>query len=227
MRLIAWSVLAAFCEVHPETRVPLLRWRTLIRAAHWKSMDDVRLAVPKVKVLNADRARFEIAGGNFRLIVSFDFSRQISFIKFIGTHAEMTAPMHSQSLSIEGAVMDIHPIRNDDDHSAALKEIERLWGAANGTDDGDKLDILATLVERYEETRWPAVEDADPIDLLNYAIDELGHSQVELAELFGSRSRASEVLNRRRPLTVEMIRKISEAWKIPADLLVKPIRVAA
>jgi HTH-type transcriptional regulator/antitoxin HigA len=123
--------------------------------------------------------------------------------------------------------MEIRPIRNDDDHAAAIAEIERLWGAAAGTDQGDKLDILATLVEKYEEDRWPNVDISDPIDLLNYAIEELGHTQAELADLLGSRSRASELLNRRRPLTVEMIHKISEAWKIPADLLVKPSRVAA
>lgn len=123
--------------------------------------------------------------------------------------------------------MEIHPIRNDKDHEAALREIERLWGAAAGTEDADKLDILATLVEKYEDSRWPTVETSDPIDLLNYAIDELGHSQAELAELLGSRSRASEILNRRRPLTVEMIHKISQVWKIPADLLVRPSRVAA
>ena len=123
--------------------------------------------------------------------------------------------------------MEIHPIRNDDDHAAALREIERLWGAAAGTEEGDKLDVLATLVEKYEETRWPSVDISDPIDLLNYAIEELGHSQAELAELLGSRSRASELLNRRRPLTVEMIHRISETWRIPADLLVKPSRVSA
>ncbi|MEI9925634.1 MAG: helix-turn-helix domain-containing protein [Bradyrhizobium sp.] len=110
--------------------------------------------------------------------------------------------------------MEIHPIRNDHDHAAAIREIERLWGAAAGTEDGDKLDILSTLVERYEDRRWPNIDVSDPIDLLNYAIEELGHSQAELAELLGSRSRASELLNRRRPLTVEMIHKISEAWKI-------------
>jgi HTH-type transcriptional regulator/antitoxin HigA len=123
--------------------------------------------------------------------------------------------------------MEIHPIRNDDDHAEAVREIEKLWGAAAGTEEGDKLDILATLVEKYEDRRWPNVDVSDPIDLLNYAIEELGHSQAELAELLGSRSRASELLNRRRPLTVEMIHKISESWKIPADLLVKPSRVAA
>ena len=123
--------------------------------------------------------------------------------------------------------MEIHPIRNDDDHAAAVREIEKLWGAPVGTEDGDKLDILATLVEKYEETRWPNVDASDPIDLLNCAIEELGHSQAELAELLGSRSRASELLNRRRPLTVEMIQKISQAWKIPADLLVRPSRELA
>jgi HTH-type transcriptional regulator / antitoxin HigA len=123
--------------------------------------------------------------------------------------------------------MEIHPIRNDDDLAAAIQEIEKLWGAAAGTEEGDKLDILATLVEKYEDTRWPNVDVSDPIDLLNHAIEELGHTQAELAELLGSRSRASEVLNRRRPLTVEMIHKISEAWKIPAGLLVRPSRVAA
>jgi HTH-type transcriptional regulator/antitoxin HigA len=123
--------------------------------------------------------------------------------------------------------MEIHPIRNDEDHAAALREIERLWGTAAGTEEGDKLDILATLVEKYEDSRWPNIDASDPIDLLNYAIEELGHSQAELAELLGSRSRASELLNRRRPLTVEMIHKISESWKIPADLLVRSVRVAA
>ena len=122
--------------------------------------------------------------------------------------------------------MEIRPIRNDDDHAAALVEIERLWGAALGTDAGDKLDILATLVEKYEDSRWPLVDDSDPVDLLHYAIDELGHSQAELAELLGSRSRASEILSRRRPLTVEMIRIISAVWKIPVDLLVRPLAAA-
>ncbi len=99
--------------------------------------------------------------------------------------------------------MEIHPIRNDDDHAAAIREIEKLWGAAEGTEEGDKLDILSTLVDRYEGDRWPNIDTSDPIDMLNYAIDELGHSQAELADLLGSRSRASELLNRRRALTVD------------------------
>jgi len=123
--------------------------------------------------------------------------------------------------------MDIRPIRTDEDHRAALAAIEACWGAPDGTEESDKLDVLVALVELYEAKRWPIeiAETFDPIDVLQYAIDELGHSQAELAELLGSRSRASEVLSRRRALTVEMIHKIGEGWKIPADLLVRPYKI--
>ena len=110
---------------------------------------------------------------------------------------------------------------------AALVEIEACWGAPDGTEKGDKLDVLLALVERYEAKRWPIDidENFDPIDVLHYAIAELGHTQAELAELLGSRPRASEILARRRALTVEMIHSIGEAWKIPADLLVRPYKI--
>ncbi len=124
--------------------------------------------------------------------------------------------------------MDIHPIRSEADYEAAVAEIERLWDAEPGSDDGDKLDILATLVERYENQRWPAdLAQIDPIDVLNYLIEEGGHTQAELAELLGSRSRASEILNRKRALTVEMIHKLYTEWKVPAELLITPYRLKA
>src|SRR6204780_2156097 len=125
--------------------------------------------------------------------------------------------------------MQIRPIRTDKDHRAALAEIEKLWGAASGTPEGDKLDVLVTLVETYEERRWPLKSRRrfDPGDVLPYAINEPGHSQAQLAEILGSRSRASEVLARRRRLTLEMIQKITAVWKIPADLLVQPYRISA
>lgn len=123
--------------------------------------------------------------------------------------------------------MDIRPIRTDQDHRAALAAIDACWGAPEGSEEGDKLDVLVALVESYEARRWPIDGDKrfDPIDVLHYAIEELGHTQSELAELLGSRSRASEILARRRALTVDMIHKLGEAWKIPADLLVRPYRV--
>ena len=123
--------------------------------------------------------------------------------------------------------MEIRPIRTVKEHRKALAEIEACWGARPGTAAGDRLDLLLALVDAYETRRWPIDRGAqfDPINVLHYAIDELGHSQAELAELLGSRSRASEILARRRALTVEMIHKIGTTWKIPAELLVRPYRL--
>jgi HTH-type transcriptional regulator / antitoxin HigA len=121
--------------------------------------------------------------------------------------------------------MDFHPILTDEDHRAALKEIESLWGSKKKLD-AYRMDILVTMVEAYEREHWPVdTSRVDPIDMLTYLIDEGGHTQAELGELLGSRPRASEILNRKRALTVEMIHKISEAWKIPAELLIKPYKI--
>jgi HTH-type transcriptional regulator / antitoxin HigA len=96
--------------------------------------------------------------------------------------------------------METGPIRTDKDHRAALAEIEACWGAPEGAVQGDRLDVLVALVEIYEARRWPVEmgKSFDPIDVLNYAIEELGHSRAELTELLGSRSRALEILSRRR-----------------------------
>jgi mRNA interferase HigB len=88
MRVIARNVLVAFWTRHPETKVPLERWYRVTKAARWASTDEVRMAAPNAKVLNRERVRFEVAGGNYRLVAAFDFRRQIAFVKFIGTHAD-------------------------------------------------------------------------------------------------------------------------------------------
>jgi mRNA interferase HigB len=88
MRLIARNVLMAYAARHPETAVSLERWQRLVRTANWVSMDDVRRSIPKAKVLNRERVRFTVAGGDYRLIAALDFRRQIVFVKFLGTHAE-------------------------------------------------------------------------------------------------------------------------------------------
>lgn len=85
---MARNVLVRFWEQHPETQAPLERWYCLARAAQWASPDDVRKSAPKAKVLNRERVRFELAGGNYRLVVAFDFRRHIAFVKFIGSHGQ-------------------------------------------------------------------------------------------------------------------------------------------
>ena len=116
--------------------------------------------------------------------------------------------------------MNIRPIRNDADHAAALKEIERLWDAIEGTPEAELMEVLAILADDYENRRWP-VQAVTPLEILRYAVSEMGRTQSELAGLLGSRSRASELLSGKRPLNLEAVRKISSAWNIPVELLVE------
>lgn len=115
----------------------------------------------------------------------------------------------------------IKPIRNDEDHETALAEIEALWNTTPGTPDADRLDVLMTLVEAYEEEHHPILPP-DPIDLLDHVIDARGLSRRDLEPYLGSRARVSEILNRRRPLSLEMIRKLQNGLGLPAAVLVQP-----
>ena len=105
-----------------------------------------------------------------------------------------------------------------------MQEIERLWGYPRGTPGGDKLDVLATLVEDYEERTFP-IAAADPVEILHAAITDMGRSEAELARVLGSRARASEILSRKRHLNLAQIRAISEAWHLPIALLAAPYRL--
>jgi HTH-type transcriptional regulator/antitoxin HigA len=122
--------------------------------------------------------------------------------------------------------MDIRPIRTAEDHAAALRRIEALWDAEENTAESDELEVLVDLVEHYEERHFP-VGPMDPIDFLAAFMAETGRTQQDLARLFGSQPRASEILNRKRALTVDMIHKLHTGWGLPSDVLAVPYRLAA
>jgi len=115
----------------------------------------------------------------------------------------------------------IKPVRTEADYERALKDIESLMDARPGTPQGDELDVLATLVEAYEAEHH-AVEAPDPIALIEFAMEQRQATRADLEPIIGLRSRVSEVLNRKRPLTLAMIRKLTDEWGLPADALVQP-----
>lgn len=118
--------------------------------------------------------------------------------------------------------MKIKPIRTKADCDAALRAIEKYFDRPprKGTPEADRFDVLATLIEAYERKRWP-IDPPSPVDAILYRMETAGYTQGDLARLLGSRSRASEVLSRKRPLTLGMIRKLSQEWNIPADCLIE------
>lgn len=121
--------------------------------------------------------------------------------------------------------MEMKPIRTEADHLAALTEIERLWDAPEGSLEADRLEVLATLVDAYEEKHHP-IDPLDPVEAILFRMDQLGLSRRDLEPYIGARSRVSEILSRRRSLTLQMIRRLHEALGIPAEVLIQPLRPA-
>jgi HTH-type transcriptional regulator/antitoxin HigA len=121
--------------------------------------------------------------------------------------------------------MDIKPIKTKADYRAALAEIERLFDAKRGTPEGDRLDVLTTLVEAYEARHQP-VPPPDPIEAILYHMDSRGLTRADLEPYLGSRARVAEVLNRKRALSIEMIRRLHAGLGIPSEVLIQPYDLA-
>jgi HTH-type transcriptional regulator/antitoxin HigA len=120
--------------------------------------------------------------------------------------------------------MQLKPIKTDADHEAALLAIERLWDAKEGTGDGDLLEILITLVEAYEESHFP-MDLPDPIEAIKFRLEQQGTDKKALIGIIGNRSRVYEVLRRDRALSLSMIRQLNEKLRIPAEVLIRPMRL--
>jgi HTH-type transcriptional regulator / antitoxin HigA len=114
--------------------------------------------------------------------------------------------------------MDIRPIKTEQDYNNSLKRIEELWGAKKDTAQGDEMDLLITLVESYEIKHYP-IAPPDPIDAIKFRMEQMDMTKADLVKYIGSQSRVSEILNRKRSLTLKMVKSLYRGLKIPADIL--------
>ena len=117
--------------------------------------------------------------------------------------------------------MELRPIRTKKDYQAALTEIEQLWTAPAKSAEADRLDVLTLLVEQYERQHYP-IADPDPIDFLHHVMEARGMTRKDLEPYLGPRGRVSDIMNRTRPMTLEMIRRLADGLSLPADVLIKP-----
>ena len=118
---------------------------------------------------------------------------------------------------------NLKPLRSEADYERALAEVERLWGAKAGTPRGDRLEILATLIDSYEAANYP-MDPPDPVEAIKFRMEQQGLTRKDLEKVLGSRTRVSEVLNRKRGLSIEMIRQLHAKLGISADVLIRSIR---
>lgn len=116
--------------------------------------------------------------------------------------------------------MEIKPIKNENDYQKALDRLEEIFDSKKGAKDSDELEILSILIDQYEDIVSP-IEMPDPIEAIKFRMEQLGMKQKDLAEVIGLKSRVSEILNKKRKLTLEMIRRLSLALRIPTDVLVQ------
>ena len=116
--------------------------------------------------------------------------------------------------------MTIKPINNETDYQEALKRLEIIFDSKKGTPQGDELEILGILLEKYENEYFP-IGFPDPIEAIKFRMEQMGYNQTDLAKVVGLKSRASEILNRKRKLTLEMIRSIHDRMKIPTEVLIQ------
>lgn len=118
---------------------------------------------------------------------------------------------------------ELKPVRVEADYEAALVEVERLWGAKSGTSDGDRLDVLATLIDVYE-TQHDPMDPPDPIEAIRFRMEQQGLTRKDLEPLIGPRGRVAEVMGRKRGLSIEMIRNLHEKLGISAEVLIRRTR---
>ena len=121
---------------------------------------------------------------------------------------------------------EVKPIRSNADYEAALAEVERLWGAKAGTPAGDRLDVLATIIDAYESEHYP-MDPPDPIDAIKFRMEQQGLTRRDLEAMLGTRARVAEILNRKRDLSIGMIRRLHERLGISAEVLIRPVRKTA
>ena len=124
--------------------------------------------------------------------------------------------------------MTIKPIHSEAEYQAALVQIEAAWGAVDGSDEAEQLEVLAMLVENYEKQHFP-IEAPDPIEFLNYVMETRGMARKDLEPYIGPRGRVSDIMNRVRPLSLDMIRRLSSGLGLPASVLIQdyPLRQEA
>lgn len=118
---------------------------------------------------------------------------------------------------------DVKPIRNEADYDAAMADVAALWGAPSGTPEGDRLEVLATLIDAYE-AKHHAMDAPDPIEAIIFRMEQQGLTRKDLEHIIGTRTRIAEVLNRKRSLSIAMIRRLHDRLGISAEVLIRPSR---
>jgi HTH-type transcriptional regulator / antitoxin HigA len=189
-----------------------------VRGADWGGPADVKASLRHASIVGSDRVVFNIGGNRYRLVARIDYPHRVVYIRFIGSHAEY------EDRCDEG-LMEIRPIKTEADYDEALAEIDRLMGSPPGSPLGDRLEVLVTLVEAYEEARHP-IGSPTALAAMEFQMEQRGMSVADLDKMLAGAMTAKAVLSG-APLNLEAIRRLRDGLEIPADILIGATAAAA
>jgi HTH-type transcriptional regulator/antitoxin HigA len=221
MRVIALRPLKQPVDGRPAfdgARAPALAWYRQVLRADWASPAEVKRDIGSASILKDGRVVFSISGDTGRIVARINYPYRVLCIRFVGTHAQYDRTTRTP---FEGEhVMEIKPIRTKRDYRAALGAVERLMGAKRHTPEGDRLDVLATLIEAYEARHFP-LDLPDPVAAIRFVMEQRSLTAKDLVPYIGQPNRVYEILNRKRPLTLAMAWKLHRGLGIPAESLIR------
>lgn len=213
MRAIAVKKLNDFWKKHADSEQALRAWFEEVKKSVWNNPNAIKKNYKTASFLPKNRVVFNIKGNKYRLIVAIKYEFKIVYIRFIGTHKEY------DRINAKEILMNINPIRTKVDYENALERIEKLWDTKKGSSLGDELEILSILIEKYEEENYK-ICPPDPIEAIKFRIEQLNLKKSDLAPYLGGKNRVSEILHKKRNLTVKMIKSLYENLHIPAESLI-------
>ena len=218
MRVIAKRSLKKFWE-RPgcaDARGPLHSWYAEAIKAAWRSPQDIKDQYASASICGNNRVVFNIGGNKYRLVVEAQYQADIVWVSSSGRTRSTTASTWRPQMTIK-------PIRNDDDLRRAFRRLEKIFQAVEGTPQADERDVLVTLIEAYENKHYD-FGPADPVEAIKFRMEQEGLTPRDLEPYIGQSGRVSEVLNRRRPLSLRMVKRLHDGLKIPYESLMAGVQ---
>lgn len=220
------SSIVEFYKTHASSKLPLQIWYEEMEAKFWKSPNKLKQDFGgNVSILKNGRAVFNIKGNDYRIVTTINYDFGWVFIKFIGTHKDYdkidanTIDLY-KSKTKKIINMNIEVIKSKKQYEASLQRFEELFFAKPNTKEGKEAQLLALVIKDYEDKHYK-IELPDPVEAIKYKMEQMQLTKKDLGEILGYTSRVSEILNRKRKLTLEMVRNLHEKLNIPLKSLVQ------
>lgn len=199
-----------------DSEQQLKAWYQEAKMANWKNPNDIKSQYKNASIVGSNRVVFNICGNKYRLVVKVNYLTEWIYVRFVGTHNEYDKI--DVTTILKKNIMDVKLIKTEDEYNEALSRIDELFDVTPESKEFDEAELLIALVELYEQQHYK-IESPDPIEAIKFRMEQMEVKRTDMTKYFGTRGRVSEILNRKRELTLVMIKKLHKDFGIPAESL--------